>query len=102
MDFSVNVMRGAEIWNVWKQHHLIEHFRKILKSVFKIKSMRLRGNGLYAGLLVRIFSYLPAVRLKSQGAYSKLSIVRIMRKIRRENGLSELLDEHFQPAFSVS
>jgi hypothetical protein len=102
MDFSVNAMRGAEIWSIWKRHNLIEHFWKILKSTFKIKSMRLRGDGIYAGLLVKIFSYLLAVRLKSRGEYLKLSLVQIMRKIRREHDLRELLEEHFHPEVSAT
>jgi hypothetical protein len=102
MDFSVNAMRGAEIWHIWKHHNLIENFWKILKSTFKIKSMRLQGDGIYTGLLVKIFSYLLAVRLKSQREYSKLSIVQIMRKIRRENDLRALLEEHFHLGFPVS
>lgn len=102
MDFSVNAMRGAEIWHIWKHHNLIEYFWKILKSTFKIKSMRLQGDGIYTGLLVKIFSYLLAVRLKSQREYSKLSIVQIMRKIRRENDLRALLEEHFHLGFPVS
>ena len=102
MDFSVNAMRGAEIWSIWKRHNLIEHFWKILKSTFKIKSMRLRGDGIYAGLLVKIFSYLLAVRLKSRGEYLKLSLVQIMRKIRREHDLRELLKEHFHPEVSAT
>ncbi len=32
MNFSENAMRGAEIWHIWKQHHLIECFWKILKT----------------------------------------------------------------------
>ncbi|WYD79302.1 MAG: hypothetical protein V8K32_08880 [Candidatus Electrothrix gigas] len=102
MDFSVNAMRGAEIWHIWKHHNLIEYFWKILKSTFKIKSMRLQGDGIYTGLLVKIFSYLLAVRLKSRREYSKLSIVQIMRKIRRENDLRELLEERFHLGFPVS
>jgi hypothetical protein len=102
IDFSIDAMRGAEIWHVWKHHNFIEYFWKILKSVFKIKSMRLRGDGIYAGLLVKIFSYLLAVRLKSQGEYSKLSLVQIMRKIRRENDLRVLMEEHFHPRILVS
>lgn len=97
MDFSVNAMRSAEIWHVWKYHNLIEHFWRTLKSVFKIKSMRLQGDGIYVGLLVKIFSYLLAVRLKSRREYSKLSLVQIMRKIRREKDLRELIEEHFHP-----
>ncbi|MCI5136602.1 MAG: hypothetical protein D3920_16395 [Candidatus Electrothrix sp. AW2] len=102
MDFSVNAMRGAEIWHIWKHHNLIEYFWNILKSTFKIKSMRLQGDGIYTGLLVKIFSYLLAVRLKSRREYSKLSIVQIMRKIRRENDLRALLEEHFHLGFPVS
>ncbi|MCI5136411.1 MAG: hypothetical protein D3920_17390, partial [Candidatus Electrothrix sp. AW2] len=62
----------------------------------------LQGDGIYTGLLVKIFSYLLAVRLKSQREYSKLSIVQIMRKIRRENDLRALLEEHFHLGFPVS
>jgi hypothetical protein len=101
MDFSVNAMRGAEIWNIWKHHNLIEHFWKILKSTFKIKSMRLQNDGIYAGLLVKIFSYLLAVRLKSQREYLKLSLVQIMRKTRKENDLKILLKEHFHSGIPV-
>lgn len=101
MDFSVNAMRSAEIWHVWKYHNLIEYFWKMLKSVFKIKSMRLQGDGIYVGLLVKIFSYLLAVRLKSRREYSKLSLVQIMRKIRREKDLRELIEEHFHPGVPV-
>lgn len=102
MDFSINAMRSAEIWNIWKYHNLIEYFWKIMKSTFKIKSMRLQGDGIYAGLLVKIFSYLLAVRLKSQREYLKLSLVQIMRKIRKENDLRELLEEHFHPEVPIS
>ena len=101
MDFSVNAMRSAEIWHIWKYHNLIEYFWKMLKSVFKIKSMRLQGDGIYVGLLVKIFSYLLAVRLKSRREYSKLSLVQIMRKIRREKDLRELIEEHFHPGVPV-
>lgn len=102
MDFSQNPMRGAEMWHIWKQHHLIEHFWKLLKSVFKIKSMQLQGDGLYAGLLVKILSYLLAIRLKTHKSYSKLSIVQIMRKIRRDSDLEQLISEHFHLSLSVS
>jgi len=101
MDFSVNAMRGAEIWHTWKHHSLIEHFWKLLKSTFKIKSMRLQGDGIYAGLLVKIFSYLLAVRLKSQKEYLKLSLVQIMRKIRKEYDLRALIEEHFHPGVPI-
>src|SRR6266536_1554594 len=34
MNFSQSSMRGAEIWHIWKQHHVIECFWKIMKSIF--------------------------------------------------------------------
>ena len=52
MDFSKSPMRGAEIWHIWKQHHAIETFWKLLKSVLKIKAMQLQGDGLYTALLI--------------------------------------------------
>ena len=32
MNFSQHAMRGAEIWHIWKQHHQIECFWKLLKE----------------------------------------------------------------------
>ena len=52
MNFSQVAMRGAEIWHIWKQHHLIECFWKSLKSIFHIRSMQLQGDGLYTSLII--------------------------------------------------
>ena len=62
MNFSQVSMRGAEIWHIWKQHHLIECFWRILKSIFHIRSMQLQGNGLYTALLIKVLAYLLAIR----------------------------------------
>lgn len=102
MDFSEVSHRGAELWHIWKQHHLVEFFWKMLKSVFKIKSMQLQGDGLYMGLLIKVLSYLLVIRLKSLKPFSKLSIVQIMRKVRREYDLEALIEEHFHPCNSVT
>ena len=37
MNFSQRSLRGAEIWHIWKQHHVIEGFWKIMKSIFQIR-----------------------------------------------------------------
>jgi len=95
MDFSQTPLRSAEIWRIWKQHYLIECFWKILKSTFKIKSMQLQGDGLYMGLLIKVLSYLLAIRLKGCKDFLKLSVTQIMRKIMREQDLKTLLTEHF-------
>ena len=96
MDFSQISLRGAEIWHIWKKHHLIECFWKTLKSTLKIKSMQLQGNGLYTSLLIKVLSYLLAIRLKKAcKGFSKLSITQIMRKIMCEQDLETLLAEHF-------
>ncbi len=95
LDFSEVPLRSAEIWHIWKQHYFIEYFWKLLKSVFHIKSMHLQGNGLYTGLLIKVMAYLLVMRLKTQKIFSKLTIVQIMRKVRREYNLTDLLTEHF-------
>jgi hypothetical protein len=94
MDFSKTFMRGAEAWHIWKQHHIIEFFWKILKSVLGIKAMRLHDNP-HAALLVKIIAYLLAVRLRGEKAYAGMSVTQIMRKIRRGCDLEALLREFF-------
>jgi hypothetical protein len=95
MDFSKNSFRSAEIWHIWKQHHIIEHFWKILKSVLKIKSMQLHDDGLYASLLIKVMAYLLLIRLKLKKNFFKFSLTEIMRKIQRELDLKDILVEHF-------
>ncbi len=95
LDFSTSALRGAEIWHIWKQHFLIEWFWKMLKSVFKINAMRLRGVGLYTGLLIKILAYLLAMRLQTHREFSHLSMTQLMRKIQRDYRLQELMNEHF-------
>ncbi len=58
IDFSRQPGRSAEIWHVWQQHHKIEQFWRLLKSVFRLKTIQLRGDGLYAGLLSKVIAYL--------------------------------------------
>ena len=102
MDFSETPFRGAEIWHIWKQHHIIEFFWKILKSLLKIKSMRLHDDGLYASLLIKIFAYLLLMRLKLKKNFLKFSLTEIMRKIQRELDLKDILDEHFHLPIGVT
>jgi hypothetical protein len=102
MNFSQVSMRGAEIWHIWKQHHLIECFWKILKSIFHIRAMQLLGNGLYTALLIKVFAYVLALRLQAHRTFSKLTITQIMRKLSREHDLRDLLTTHFHDAFSIT
>ena len=102
MNFSQRSLRGAEIWHIWKQHHIIECFWKSMKSIFQIRSMQLQGDGLYAALLIKVFAYLLALRLKAQGVFSKLTITEIMRKLRREEDLRDFLATHFHTPFSTT
>src|SRR6266571_2240854 len=101
MNFSQLSMRGAEIWHIWKQHHVIECFWKIMKSIFHMRSMQLQDDGLYTALLIKVFAYLLALRLQAQGAFSKLTMTEIMRKLRREEDLREFLATHFHAPFSI-
>jgi len=102
MNFSQASMRGAEIWHIWKQHHLIECFWKILKSLFHIRSMQLQGDGLYTALLIKVFAYLLAIRLKAHRPFSKLTITQLMRNLSRDHDLGTLLTEHFHLPFLVT
>jgi hypothetical protein len=102
MNFSQIALRGAEIWHIWKQHHVIECFWKIMKSIFQIRSMQLQGDGLYTALLIKVLAYLLAVRLQAQGVFSKLTITQIMRKLRREEDLRDFLATHFHASFSIT
>ena len=102
MNFSQVSLRGAEIWHIWKQHHVIECFWKIMKSIFQIRSMQLQGDGLYTALLVKVFAYLLVLRLQAEGVFSKLTITEIMRKLRREADLRDFLKTHFHPPFPIT
>jgi hypothetical protein len=102
MNFSQVSMRGAEIWHIWKQHHLIECFWKILKSLFHIRSMQLQGDGLYTALLIKVLGYLLALRLQAHPPFAKLTITQIMRKLSRDHDLATLLTEHFHLPFPVT
>ena len=102
MNFSQVALRGAEIWHIWKQHHVIECFWKMMKSIFHIRSMQLQDDGLYTALLIKVFAYFLALRLQAQGVFSKLTITQIMRKLRREEDLREFLTTHFHTPFSIT
>jgi len=101
MNFSQRSLRGAEIWHSWKQHHVIECFWKVMKSIFQIRFMHLQGDGLYTALLIKVFAYLLALRLKAQRIFSKLTITEIMRNLRREEDLRDFLMTHFHAPFSI-
>jgi len=64
--------------------------------------MQLQGDGLYAALLIKVISYLLAMRLKSTKAFSKFSVMQIMRKIRREYDLGTFINEHFHQTNSTT
>ena len=102
MNFSQVSLRGAEIWHIWKQHHVVECFWKIMKSIFQIRAMHLPGDGLYTALLIKVLAYLLALRLQANGVFSKLTITEIMRKLRREADLREFLETHFHAPFSIT
>jgi len=99
IDLSETPRRGAEIWRAWRQHHAVERFWKMLKSIFHLKSIQLRGDGLYAGLLIKILAFLMVLRLKSQKGFEGLSVLQILRKIRREDRPENVIEEHFHDLF---
>ena len=102
MNFGQRALRGAEIWHIWKQHHVIECFWKVMKSIFQVRSIHLRGDGLYTALLIKVIAYLLALRLQAEGVFSKLSLTEIMRKLRRETDFRDFLATHFHAPFSIN
>jgi hypothetical protein len=102
MNFSQVSMRGAEIWHIWKQHHLIECFWKILKSICQIRSMQLQGDGLYTSLLIKVLTYLLALRMKARREFSQSTITQIMRHLSRHHDLRDFMTAHFHNAFSIT
>lgn len=102
MNFSQVSMRGAEIWHIWKQHHLIEYFWKMLKSIFHIRSMQLQGDGLYTALLIKILAYLLALRMQARREFSQWTITQMMRHLSRHHDLRDFMTTHFHDAFSIT
>ena len=102
MHFSQVSLRGAEIWHIWKQHHVIECFWKMMKSIFQIRSMQLQGDGLYTALLIKVFAYVLALRLQGHSVFSQLTITQIMRQLSREHDFREFLATHFHAPFSTT
>jgi hypothetical protein len=99
MNFSQVSMRGAEIWHIWKPHHLIECFWKILKSIFHIRAMQLPGHGLYTALLIKVLAYVLAIRLQAHHPFSKLTLTQMMRNLSRDHDLRTMLTAHFHLPF---
>src|SRR5207245_11566068 len=102
MNLSQIPLRGAEIWHIWKQHHVIECFWKIMKSIFHMRSMQLQGDGLYTALLIKVFDYVLALRLQAQGAFSTLTITQMMRTLRRKSDLRAFLATLFHAPVSIA
>jgi hypothetical protein len=101
MHLSQRSLRGAEIWHLWKQHHVLEGFWKIMQSIFQIRFMHLQGDGLSTALLIKVFAYLLALRLQAQRVFSTLTLTEIMRKLRREEDVRDFLMTHFHAPFSI-
>ena len=70
-----------------------------MKSVLAIGSMRLHGDGLYTGLLVKIMAFLFFTSFQYLPGFHHLSLSQIMRQLRRECDLLKLLSEHFHLDF---
>jgi len=102
INFSQRSLRGAEIWHIWQQHHVIEGFWKSMKSIFQIRSMQLQGDGLYTAWLIKVFAYLLALRLQAQGVFATLTLTEIMRTLRREEDLRDFLVTHFHAPYSIA
>jgi len=101
MNFSQDALRGAEIWHIWKQHHVVECFWKIMKSIFQIRSMHSKVTAVHRVADQSVRLSLGAA-FASPGCFSKLTITEIMRKLRREEDLRDFLATHFHAPFSIA
>src|SRR5512145_3263065 len=95
INFSQGSMRGAAIWHMWKQQHLIECFGKILQAICQIRSMQCHGDGLYTSLLIKVLTYLWALRMKARREFSQSTIAQIMRHLSRHHDLRDCMTAHF-------
>jgi hypothetical protein len=92
-------LRGAQIWRLWTAHNVIEQFWKILKSVIKIGEMKLRKQGIYTGLLIKVIAYLILLSIQLLPSFRHLSLMQIMRKIESSTKLQNVIQEHFHHDF---
>lgn len=99
MNLSSISLRAAEIWRIWAAHNIIEQFWKILKSVLKIAEMKLRKQGIYTGLLIKVIIYLMLLSIQFMPSFRRLSLTQIMRKIESTTKLPDVIKEHFQNDF---
>ena len=58
MHFRQRSLRGAELWPMWQQPHVMEGFWKIMQAMFQSRFMHLQGDGLYTALRIKVFAYL--------------------------------------------
>ena len=64
-----------------------------MKSIFQLRSMQRQGDGLYTALLIKVFAYLLALRLKAQGVFSKLTITEMGIHVKRDSWVSVMYAE---------
>jgi hypothetical protein len=101
LHFRQRSLRGAELWHMWQQPHVIEGFWKSMQSMFQSRFMHLQGDGLYTALRITVFAYLLALRWQAQRVFSTLTIPEIMRKLRREEEVRAFLMTHVHAPFSI-
>jgi hypothetical protein len=95
-------LRGAAIWHIWKQHHLIACFWKILKAIFPIRARQWQGHGRYTAWLLKVLAYWLALRLQAHRSFSQLTLTQIRRPLSRDHDLRTWLTEHFHLPFLVT
>jgi hypothetical protein len=69
---------------------------------YRLNFLYSQGDGLYTALLIKVLSYLLALRVQADGVFSQLTLTQIMRKLRREEELGDFLATHFHTPFSIT
>jgi hypothetical protein len=95
MHFRRVSMRGADIWHMWTQQHLVECFWQMRKSIWPRRAMPWHGHGLDTAWLIKVFASWLARRLQAQRPFATLSITQIRRTRSRDHDLQDMLTTHF-------
>ena len=61
--------------------------------------MKLRKQGIYTGLLIKVIIYLMLLSIQFMPSFRRLSLTQIMRKIESTTRLPDIIKEHFHHDF---
>jgi hypothetical protein len=86
-------LRACEIISIWRQHHGVEEFWRVLKHDCGLKKMRpLKAKGTYLACATKVLAY---IMMKQIAGLFKITIHQLKIQVRRKIDLLEFFVEHF-------